>query len=48
MDIYQRTVTEERRSAQALAFNTLMGVKSSSTLEHPDLEEKEEVKPETD
>jgi len=48
MDIYQQTVTEERRKAQALAFNTLMGIKDSSTLEHPDLEQKEEVVPEND
>ncbi len=43
IDIYQQTVTEERRSAQALAFNTLMGMESSSTLEHPDGEKKEEA-----
>jgi hypothetical protein len=48
LDIYQQTVTEERRSAQALAFNTLMGMESSSTHEHPDLKEKEEVRLEDD
>jgi hypothetical protein len=48
MDIYQQTVKEERRSAQALAFDTLMGLERSSTLEHPDGEEKEEVRLETD
>jgi integrase len=48
IDIYQQTVTEERRSAQTLAFNTLMGMESSSTLEHPGGEEKEEVALETD
>jgi len=40
LDIYQQTITEERRAAQALAFNTLMGLESSSTLEHPDSDEK--------
>ena len=34
--IYQQTVTEERRSAQKLAFNTLLGGADLSTLEHPD------------
>ena len=29
MRIYQQTVTEERRSAQAVAFNALMGVGAS-------------------
>jgi len=29
MQIYQQTVTEERRSAQAVAFNALMGVGGS-------------------
>jgi hypothetical protein len=48
MDIYQQTVKEERRSAQALAFDPLMGLERSSTLEHPDGEEKEEVRLETD
>jgi len=36
MDIYQQTVTEERRSAQKLAVNTLLGGENLSTLEHPD------------
>ncbi len=36
MDIYQQTVTEERRSAQKLVVNTLLGGENLSTLEHPD------------
>ena len=43
MDIYQQTVTEERRDAQAIAFRTLSGGENLSTLQHPDLDEKEEV-----
>lgn len=44
MDIYQQTVTEERREAQALAFKSLLGEKKSlSTLQHPESEEEEEV-----
>lgn len=42
-DIYQQTVTEERRIAQTLAFNALMGTESFSTLEHPESKEKAEV-----
>jgi integrase len=36
MDIYQQTVTEERRSAQKLVVNTFLGGENLSTLEHPD------------
>jgi len=43
LDIYQQTVTEERRSAQALAFKSLMGGETFSTLQHPESEEKEEA-----
>lgn len=43
LDIYQQTVTEERRSAQKLAVNTPLGGETLSTLQHPDLDEKEEV-----
>jgi integrase len=43
MDIYHQTVTEERRSAHALAFKSLLGGETLSTLQHPESEEKEEV-----
>ena len=43
LDIYQQTVTEKRRIAQTLAFNTLMGTESFSTLQPPESEEKEEA-----
>ncbi|MDR3727649.1 MAG: hypothetical protein P4K86_11465 [Terracidiphilus sp.] len=43
MDIYQQTDTEERRSAQALAFTSLLGGKTLSTLQHPESDEREEV-----
>jgi hypothetical protein len=43
LDNYQQTITEERRSAQKLAVSTLLGGKTLSTLQHPDLEEKEVV-----
>jgi integrase len=39
MDIYQQTVTEERRSAQALAFKSLLGGETLSTLQHPESDE---------
>jgi integrase len=42
-DIYQRTVTEERRAAQARAFRCIIGGLDVSTLEHPKPEQKEEV-----
>jgi integrase len=52
MDIYQQTVTEERRAAQELAFGTLMGANTRSfglssdrTHENPRRPRKEEVKP---
>jgi integrase len=52
MDIYQQTVTEERRQAQALAFNDLWpdDTKNSSlsrdrTLPNPNRATKEEVIP---
>jgi integrase len=40
LDIYQQTVTEERRSAQKMAVNTLLGGGNLSTLEHPDCDGK--------
>jgi integrase len=43
LDIYQQSVTEERRSAQNLAFERLLPSPSSSTPQHPPEEEKEEV-----
>lgn len=42
-DIYQQTVTEERREAQSIAFKALLGGVGFSTLQHPNPEEKEEV-----
>lgn len=43
MDIYQQAVSDERRLAQNLAFEGLMGLKALSTLQHPKSEEKEAV-----
>ena len=43
MDIYQQAVTDERRLAQNLAFEGLMGLKTLSTLQHPKAEKKEAV-----
>ena len=52
MDIYQQTVTEERRAAQTLAFNSIWedntdfsGQSSDRTHENPRQPQKEEVKP---
>jgi integrase len=52
MQHYQQSVTEERRSAQELAFDSLMGANTHSsglsskrTHEHPRRPQKEEVKP---
>jgi integrase len=52
MDIYQQTVTEERRAAQAVAFNSIWddntgssGLSSDRTHENPRQPQKEEVKP---
>ena len=51
MDIYQQTITSERRAAPAVAFETLMGkadfsgVSSNRTLPNPRKAKKEEVKP---
>ena len=42
LDIYQQSVPEERRAAQALAFH-LVGDLANRTIKHHDLEEKEEV-----
>ena len=51
MDIYQQTITSERRAAQAVAFETLMGananfsgVSRNRTLPNPRKAKKEEVK----
>jgi integrase len=51
LDVYSQTVTEERRAAQELAFDSLMGVINSSlalssnrTRENPRRSQKEEVK----
>jgi integrase len=43
LDIYQQTVTDERRAAQALAVKSLLGDQDLSTLQHPKSEQKEEV-----
>jgi integrase len=43
LDIYQQTVTAERRAAQTSVCDTLIGTSISSTLQHPDSEQKEEV-----
>jgi integrase len=43
LDIYQQSVPEERRAAQALAFRNLVGGPENRTIKHHDLEEKEEV-----
>lgn len=43
LDICQQTVTSERRIAQAVAFQTLLGVETLSTLKHPESEQEEEV-----
>ncbi len=43
LDIYQQTVPEERRAAQALAFRNLVGGLENRTIKHHDLAEKEEV-----
>ena len=50
LDIYQQTVTEERRAAQTLAFSDLRAnnngsliLSSDRTQEHPDDPQKEEV-----
>jgi len=43
LGIYQQAVSDERRLAQNLAFEGLMGMKTLSTLQHPKLEEKEAV-----
>ena len=52
MDIYQQTVTEERRTAQTLAFDSIWadntgssGLSSDRTHENPRRPQKEEVKP---
>ena len=52
LDIYQQTVTQERRAAQTLAFNELWpdntrfpGLSSDRTHEHPRRPQKEEVMP---
>jgi integrase len=45
LDIYQQTVTEERRAAQALAFTSLMSPPGNQTITNHDLREKEEVVP---
>jgi len=44
LDIYQQSVPEERRAAQALAFRNLVGDLENRTTTDQDLEEKEEVK----
>lgn len=43
LDIYQRTVTDERRAAQEIAFKGLMGDQGLSTLKHPKPGQKVEV-----
>jgi len=43
LDIYQQSVPEERRAAQALAFRNLVGGPENRTTKHHDWEEKEEV-----
>jgi integrase len=43
-DIYQRTVTDERRAAQAAAFNVLVGKSSHRTSRNQKGRKKEEVK----
>jgi integrase len=43
LDIYQQSMTEERRLAQPAAFQGLVGPLSLSTLQHPNSREKEEV-----
>jgi hypothetical protein len=43
LDIYQQTVTEERRVAQALAVRSPLGDRNLSTLQHPESVQKEEV-----
>ena len=43
LDIYQQTVTEERRSAQALAFNSLMTPSKNQTTTNQDSTQIEEV-----
>jgi integrase len=45
LDIYQQTVTAERRAAQTLVFEGLVGPSRSSTLQHPKSGQKEEVNP---
>lgn len=52
MDIYQQTVTERRRAAQTLAFDSIwadntgfFGLSSDRTHENPRRPQKEEVKP---
>jgi hypothetical protein len=52
MDIYQQTVTKERRAAQTRAFDELWddnirssGLSSDRTHENPRRPQKEEVKP---
>ena len=43
LDIYQRTVTDERRAAQELVFRDLVGDQTLRTLKHPKSARKEEV-----
>lgn len=43
LDIYQRTVTDERRAAQELVFKDLLGDQKLETLKHPRPPRKEEV-----
>ncbi len=43
LDFYQQSVTNERRVAQAIAFQCLVGGQDFSTLRHPKSEEEEEV-----
>ena len=44
LDIYQRTVTDERRAAQELVFKDLLGNQNLETLKHPKSMRREEVK----
>ena len=44
LDIYQRTVTDERRAAQELVCRGLLGAQRAETLKNPKSRPKEEVR----
>jgi integrase len=44
LDIYQRTVTDERRAAQEVVFKGLLGDQNAETLKNPKSAQKDEVR----